>query len=312
MSPQQAKASMQVLFHQIIVQEAKDPQIARASEYDRRQFLNATIDVLPAATGRSFLRDQMTRPLQVLMAIVALVLLIACGNVANLLLVRAAGRQREIAVRLALGANRWQIVRQLLVESVLLAISGGVVGVGVAWVGVKALLGFLPQGTTPLGLATAPDARILLFNFAVALVTGLLFGLVPALQATRPDVAPTLKDQAGTVAGTGHARLRKSLVAAQVTLSLLLLIGAGLFIRSLRNLRDVGPGFPASSLIAFHVDPSLNGYDRPRSLAFFRELNRNLAAMPGVQSASLATIGILEDNEWDMHRERGRLHFQAR
>ena len=219
---------MQVLFHQIIEQEAKDPQIARASEYDRQQFLKSTIHLLPAATGRSFLRQQMARPLEVLMAIVALVLLIACGNVANLLLVRAAGRQREIAVRLALGASRWQIMRQLLVESVLLSLTGGVAGRR-AWPmpASKALLGFLPQGSTPLGLAATPDARVLLFNFGVALVTGLVFGLVPALQATNPDVAPTLKEQAGAVAGTSHGRLRKSLVVAQVTLSLLLLIGAG-------------------------------------------------------------------------------------
>lgn len=296
---QQAKASMQVLFHQIIEQEAKAPQLARVSEYDRQQFLKATINLLPVATGRSFLRAQMTKPLQVLMAIVALVLLIACSNVANLLLVRAAGRQREVAVRLALGAGRWQIMRQLLAESVLLSLTGGAVGVAVAWAGARTLLGFLPQGATPLGLATTPDARILLFNFGVALLTGLLFGLVPALQATNPDVAPTLKDQARSVAGGGHARLRKSLVVAQVTLSLLLLIGAGLFIRSLQNLRDVGPGFPSSHLIAFTVDPSLNGYDGPRSLTFFRELNRNLARIPGVQSVSLAMQPVLENNQWD-------------
>ncbi|MGA2184855.1 MAG: ABC transporter permease [Bryobacteraceae bacterium] len=294
-----AKASMQILFHQIIEQEAKDPMIAKASEYDRRKFLKATIDVQPAATGRSGMRYQMARPLEVLMAIVGLVLLIASGNVANLLLVRAAGRQKEIAVRLAMGASRWQIMRQLLVESVLLSLTGGVVGVAVAWAGVTALLRFLPQGTTPLGLAATPDGRILLFNFAVALLTGLLFGLVPALQATNPDVAPTLKDQAGSVAGAGHARLRKSLVVAQVTLSLLLLIGAGLFIRSLQNLRDLGPGFPSSNLVTFAVDPSLNGYDLPRSMAFFRELNRNLAGMPGVQSAALASNAILSGEEWD-------------
>ncbi len=296
---QQAQASLQVLFHQIVEQEAKDPQIARASEFDRQGFLRSTIELLPAATGRSFLRDRMTRPLQVLMAIVALVLLIACGNVANLMLVRAAGRQKEIAVRLALGAGRWQIVRQLLVESVLLSMAGGAVGVVVAWAGARTLLGFLPQTGAPLGLAAAPDVRILLFNFAVALITGLIFGLVPALQATNPDVAPTLKDQARSVAGKGHARLRKSLVVAQVTISLLLLIGAGLFVRSLQNLRDAGPGFAATNLIAFTVDPTLNGYDSSRCLAFFRELDRRLAAAPGMQAASLAMQPILEGDQWD-------------
>jgi len=294
-----AKASMQVLFHQIIVEEAKDPMIAKASEYDRQQFLKSTIDVLPAATGRSFLRYQMSRPLEVLMAIVALVLLIACGNVANLLLVRAAGRQKEIAVRLALGAARRQIVRQLLVESLMLSFAGGVAGVGLAWLGAKALLGFLPQSSTPLGLSAAPDARILLFNFAVALGTGLLFGLVPALQATRPDVGPTLKDQATSVAGAGQARLRKSLVVAQVTLSLLLLIAAGLFLQSLRNLRDSGTGIQPSNLISFTVDPGLNGYSGPRSIAFFHELNRNLSSTAGIQSAALATNAILAGEEWD-------------
>jgi predicted permease len=295
----QAKASMQVLFHQIIVEEAKGPMIAGASEYSRQQFLKSTIDLLPAAAGRSFLRYQMSRPLEVLMAIVALVLLIACGNVASLLLVRAAGRQKEIAVRLALGAPRRQIVRQLLVESLTLSLAGGVAGVGLAWLGARALLGFLPQSSTPLGLSAAPDERILVFNFAVAFVTGLLFGLVPALQATRPDIGSTLKDQARSMAGTGHARLRKSLVVAQLTLSLMLLIAGGLFCRSLWSLRESGAGIQASNLVSFTVDPSLNGYSGPRSMAFFRELNRNLSAAAGVQSAAMATNAILTNNEWD-------------
>jgi len=299
MTQTQAKASMQVLFHQIIVEEAKAPMISKASEHDRQEFLNSTINLLPAATGRSFLRYQMSRPLGVLMAIVALVLLIACGNVANLLLVRSAGRQKEIAVRLALGAARRQIVRQLLVESLLLSLAGGVAGAGLAWSGAKALLGFLPQSSTLLGFSAAPDTRILLFNFAIALVTGLLFGLAPAMQSTRPDIGRTLKDQATSVAGAGHARLRKSLVVAQVTLSLLLLIAAGLFIRSLRNLRESGAGIEASNLISFTVDPTLNGYSGPRSMAFFRELNRNLGAIPGVRSAALATNAILANQEWD-------------
>lgn len=298
-SREQAKASLQVLYHQIIEQEAKDPMIARASEYDRQSFLKSTMDVIPAATGRSSLRNQMTRPLEVLMAIVALVLLIACGNVANLMLVRAAGRQREIAVRLALGAGRWQIVRQLLAESVLVSLFGGAVAIAVAYAGASALIGFLPQGTTPLGITAAIDGRILLFNFGVAFATGVLFGLVPALQGTRPDLAPTLKDQGRANTGAGHARIRKSLVTAQVSLSLLLLIGAGLFIRSLRNLRDVGPGFPATNLMAFTVDPSLNGYKGPRALAFFRDLDQSLAAAPGVVSSSLAMQPLLGRDSWD-------------
>ncbi len=300
MTPIRARASMQVLFHQIIEQEALDPRIADTSERDRRTFLNATISLLPAAAGRSSLRREMSRPLLALMAIVALVLLIACGNVANLLLARAAGRQREIAVRLALGAARWQIVRQLMVESVLLALAGGAAGVAVANAGAAALLSFMPGDAGTLGLDTTPDARILLFNFGVALVTGLLFGLVPALKATRPEVAPTLKDHAGSVAGAGHARLRKSLVVAQVTLSLLLLIGAGLFLRSLRNLKGLEPGFSVSNLIAFAVDPSLHGYSAPRSAQFFRDLQRNLATAPGVQSVGMAMQAILEGDAWDM------------
>ena len=299
MTRAQAKASMQVLFHQIIVEEAKDPMIAKASEHDRQEFLRSTINLLPAGSGRSFLRYQMSRPLEVLMAIVGLVLLIACGNVANLLLVRAAGRQKEIAVRLALGAARRQIVRQLLVESLMLSLAGGVVGVALAWAGAKALLEFLPQGSTPLGFSAAPDGRILLFNFGVALLTGLIFGLVPAMQSTRPNIGRTLKDQANAVAGAGHARLRKSLVVAQVGLSLLLLIGAGLFIRSLWNLRASGAGIQADNLISFTVDPSLNGYSGPRALAFFRELDRNLSTVAGVHSAALATNAILSNEEWD-------------
>ena len=200
-APSQAKASMQVLFHQIIEQEAKSPEIARISEYERQQFLRSSVNVLPAWTGRSFLRAQMARPLQVLMAIVALVLLIACGNVANLLLVRAAGRSREIAVRLALGANRGQIIRQLLVESVLLSLTGGVAGVAVAYAGVKVLLGFLPQSATALGLAATPDGRVLVFNFGVALVTGLVFGLSPTLQAHQPRRGAHAQRPRGSLGG---------------------------------------------------------------------------------------------------------------
>ncbi|HYK90774.1 MAG TPA: ABC transporter permease [Acidobacteriota bacterium] len=297
---EQAQASLQPFFHGMLEMEVKEPAFRNASAYDREQFLKNVIQVLPGSQGRSYLRRQLETPLWLLMAITAGVLLIACANVAGLLTARAASRQKEVAVRLALGAGRLRLIQQLLVESLILSGSGGIFGLLLALWTDHVLLGFLPPETAELRIATTPDLRILLFTLAVALFTGILFGLIPALQATRTDVAPILKDEAGAVIGGGApVRLRKVLVAAQVALSLLLLIGAGLFIRSLQNLRNLGPGFASESLIAFNVDPSLNGYDATRSKAFYLRLTESLGSIPGVRSVGLASMRILEDNEWD-------------
>ncbi len=296
---QQANAGLQPLFHQYLEMEVQQKEFAKAAPLTRQNFLKMWIELLPASKGRSSLRQQFSNPLLVLMAIVALVLLIACANVANLLIARATARQKEIAVRLALGASRWRIVSQLLVESLLLAVTGGLTGLVLAmWID-HTLVGFLPKGTTPLTISTTPDWRILAFNLGISLLTGVIFGLVPALQSTRPNLAPTLKDQAGAVAGGTSVGLRKALVAAQVTLSLLLLIGAGLFIRSLQNLRDLDPGFRTKNLLTFAVDPTLNGYKKERSLQFYRQLKESMDALPGVEASSLAVVPILENNEWD-------------
>jgi predicted permease len=234
------------------------------------------------------------------MAITGTVLLIACANLANLLLARAAGRQKEIAVRLALGAGARRIIGQLLTESLLLASLGGMAGIALAFWADKLLMSaYLPSDSQGLKISTAPDLRILVFSLGVTLLTGILFGLAPALRASRPNVASTLKDQAGAVLGGGHVGLRKALVVAQVTLSLLLLIGAGLFVKSLSNLRNLGPGFPVERLIGFNLDPSLNGYKPDRTKLFYQRLTDSVAALPGVQSAGLAAVRILEDNEWD-------------
>ncbi len=191
-------------------------------------------------------------------------------------------------------------MRQLLVESLLLSAAGGIVGLALALWTDRALLAFLPPDTTSLKLATTPDLRILMFTGAVALFTGILFGLMPALQCTRPDVAPTLKDTVGGIVGGGaNVRLRKGLVAAQVTLSLLLLVGAGLFIRSLRNLRDMGPGFPTENLLAFNVNPALNGYSSEHAKTFYRELTDRINGIAGVRSVGLAQMRILEEDERD-------------
>jgi predicted permease len=299
MTREQAKAGLQPLFHQMLEMEVQQKEFSRAAALTKQNFLKMWLDLLPAETGQSRTRETFSKPLVVLMCIVGLVLLIACANVANLLIARATARQKEIAVRLALGASRGQIVRQLLIESMILSFIGGAAGLTLAVGITKVLLGFLPAGTAPLGIVSTPDTRILLFNIGVSLLTGIIFGLVPALQSTRPDLAPTLKDQAGAVVGGGSVNIRKILVVAQVTLSLLLLIAAGLFIRSLANLRDLDPGFRTKNLLAFNVDPTMNGYPDERSRNFLRQLFENMSAVPGVQSAALAIVPVLEGNEWD-------------
>jgi predicted permease len=296
---QQAKAALQPFFHQMLEMEVQEKAFATTAPETRQRFLTMWIDLLPASKGDSEMRRQFSSALLVLTAIVGLVLLIACANVANLLIARATARQKEIAVRLALGASRSRIVSQLLIESLMLAITGGVAGLALAvWMD-RALLGFLPVGDTPLTISTTPDWRILSFNLAVSLLTGIVFGLIPALQSTRPQLAGTLKDQVGSIAGGTSVGLRKALVAAQVTLSLLLLIGAGLFIRSLKNLKDLDPGFQTNNLLEFAIDPSRNGYKPERSLDFYRQLRENLNATPGVEASALAVMPVLSGSEWD-------------
>jgi len=299
-SAEQAKASLQPFFHGILEMEVKEAAFKNASADVRERFLKNIIDVLPGSQGRSYLRPRLTKPLWVLMALTAGVLLIACANVASLMIARATSRQKEIAIRLAMCAGRFRIMRQLVVESLLLSAGGAVLGLALALWTDRLLLAFLPPDTTSLKLSTTPDLRILLFTGAVALLTGLIFGLLPALQCTKPDVAPTLKDTVGGIVGGGASvRFRKGLVAAQVTLSLLLLVGAGLFIRSLRNLRDLGPGFETGNLVAFNVNPSLNGYGAERSKTFYRELSDGISGIAGVRTVGLASMRILEEDEWD-------------
>ncbi|MBV8865269.1 MAG: ABC transporter permease, partial [Acidobacteriaceae bacterium] len=295
----QAKARIQPFFHSILRMEVQQKAFAKASPYMKKAFLQMSMDVLPAATGRSQLRRQFSKPLLVLMATVALVLLIACANVANLLIARAAARQKEIAVRIALGSGRRRIISQLLVESLVLSIAGGLTGLALAFWIDHVLIGFLPPSSVPLTLSPVPNWRVLGFNFALSVLTGLVFGLVPALQATRADVAGTLKDQAGSVAGGASTGIRKLLVIAQISLSLVLLIGAGLFIRSLQALQELDPGFRTGNLLAFKVDPPLNGYTTERTKLFYDHLEENLETLPGVENASLAVMPVMEGDEWD-------------
>jgi predicted permease len=295
----QAKASLQPIFHRILEMEVQQAAFAHASAYSRQQFLKMSLDVMPGGRGQSIAREFLEAPLWAMMAMVALVLLIACANVANLIIARAASRQKEIAVRLALGASRTRITGQLLAESLLLALTGGALGLIVSAWTMRLLTGIMPHIDPPIKLDTNPDLRVLCFSLIVSLATALIFGLLPALQATKPDIAPTLKDQANAIAGGGQARWRKLLVSFQVSLSLLLLIGAGLFVGTLKNLKSLNPGFDINNLISFSVDPTLSGYDAKRANLFYKQLNENLSALPGVKSAALCVVAPLSFDEWD-------------
>jgi putative ABC transport system permease protein len=296
-----AQAPLQGLFHQIREYETTLPAARTWSAYSRTQFLRGTIQIEPAATGSSDMRNNFSTALIVLMCMVGLVLLIACANVANLLIARAFARQKEIAVRLSVGASRGQLMRQLLVESLLLSLAGGAAGIVLSVAMTRALLAMVPAEGNPLLLSARPDLRILLFTLGLTFVTGLVFGLLPALRASRPDLWTTLKDAVGSIAGAGGSLfLRKSLVTAQVALSFLLLFGAGLFVRSLQNLKAKDTGFrDLDNLVTFQLSPAMNGYDGPRVVHFYNELLDRIRAVPGVRSAALASVPLLHGWEWD-------------
>jgi putative ABC transport system permease protein len=295
---EQAQVALQPFFHSLLEQEVSGPGFARAAATTRARYLKNQIAILDASKGRSGFRRSMTTPLWVLMATAAGVLLIACANIANLLLARGAARQREMAVRLALGATRGRLVRQLLVESIMLALAGGLGGVALGAIAAPMVLSFFANPDVPQPISTSPDWRILLFTFGVATLTGVLFGIAPAVQGTRPDVAPTLKDESGSVVSS-RGRVRKALVTVQVAISLLLLIGAGLFVRTLDNLLKVDVGFRPQSLISFTVDPSMNGYAGDRTKVFVNTLLERLRTTPGVAAVGTATIRLLEGNQWN-------------
>jgi putative ABC transport system permease protein len=297
-----ARAPLQGLFTQIRTYESTLPAAKDWSAYSREQFLKGQLLVDPADTGFSGVRNDFSTALIVLMCMVGLVLLIACANVANLLIARGFMRQREIAVRLSLGASRGRLVRQLLVESLVLSFAGGVVGLGLAVVLTRGLLALVPSEGQPLLINAYPDPRILGFTLGLTFLTGIVFGLLPALRASRPDPWTTLKDTVGSIAGgTRSLFLRKGLVTAQVALSFLLLFGAGLFVRSLQNLKGTDTGVVLDNLVAFQLSPELSGYDNTRAVLFFEQLLERLRSAAGVKSAALVAVPILSGDEWDSY-----------
>ena len=233
-----------------------------------------------------------------LFIVVTLVLMIACANVANLLLARAALRTSEITARLAIGAGRWRLIRQLLTESLLLAALGGAVGIVFAYWGKSALLALTDKdtGILPNGVELSLNWRVLAFTIGVSLLTAVLFGLVPAWRATSQDLTTALKQSRRTTSAV--SRLSKGLIVVQVALSLLLLIGAGLFIRTLYNLQQVKLGFNQENLLLFRLEPRRNGYEGERLVQFYQQLFARLDHLPDVRSATFSRVALIADDNW--------------
>ncbi|MBO0859764.1 MAG: ABC transporter permease [Chloracidobacterium sp.] len=295
-SVDEAQAAMRVLYRQRQEEELHGQFFQKFPE-ERERFLRQSFSLIPASRGQSNIRSTFERPLILLQWLVGFVLLIACANVANLLLARGAARGREIAIRGALGAGRGRLIRQLFVESLLLALAGGAAGLLLSsWIS-RGLVRILPYDPANISLSTSPDLRILLFTTGITLVTALFFGLVPAFQGSQVSPGAVLKEEAGSIAG-GQVRLRKFFVALQVGLSCLLLIGAGLFARTFQNLRNVDLGFNTENVVTFGVRPA-TVYDDARKTQIYRSLVEGLAAVPGVKAVGANRQMLLTGGEWD-------------
>jgi predicted permease len=259
------------------------------------------VTLVPAQSGLTGARSRYADPLHVLMLAVGIILLIACANVAGLMLARAAARQKEMAVRLALGAGRARVVRQLLTESVMLSVLGGVLGILFAYWGAHAIISFVSSNQTrPLGFAAGVDLRVLVFTVAVSLLTGILFGIAPTFRSARVDLTPALKEGEGSSASPRHASgkwfsIGNGLVVAQVALAIVVLVGAALLVRTLANLRSIDVGFDSHNILIFGIDPTLIGYKGPQIDSFYRDLQGRLSETPGVKSASYSMMPLLSN-----------------
>ncbi len=297
----QAQAAATLIFRNEMLHGAK----ALSKESD-----DPRIHLLPADQGLTGQRVFFSKPLYVLMCAVGFVLLIACANVAGLLLARATARQKEMAVRLALGAGRGTIVRQLLTESVTLSLAGGTLGVLFAYWGVRAITAFiLGNADNPFPFVVEPDWRALTFTLAISLLTGILFGIAPALRSTRLSLAPALKENASTLPGGMHAgrqwHLEKALVVVQVGLSMIVLVGAGLMVRTLENLHRINPGFDTRNVLLFGINPTLEKYSDSQIQSLYHNVQDQIAALPGVISVSYSSHALLSGSLWtsDIHVE---------
>jgi len=293
---EEATANVNVLFKQI----RRGFTDRKPTQRDLTILNNAHVPLTPMATGVSRLRQQFSEPLKLLMGIVALVLLIACTNIANLLLARATARARELAVRQALGAQRGRIVRQLLTESLILSLTGGALGIAFAMGASRLLLRMVSSGPEVTPLNVGLNTTVLLFTFGITVATALLFGTIPAFRATRVELVETLKEGRGMVKGGTKNLLARAMVVLQVALSLVLVVGASLFLRSLINLTNVDTGFNRENVLRLNIDPSSVGYkgDEPRLTSLYQEIEARVSALPGVHAASFSAF-VFHEGSWN-------------
>ena len=295
LSREQAESAVAPVYSQVIEEEL--PLLGNLSADSKQRFRDKKLLLDSGSRGRPILQHDTKEPLLVLMGMVGLVLLIACANVANLLMARGAARQREIAIRMAVGAGRMRLVRQFLVESLTLSLIGGAAGLLVASWTINLLVGAIPDSIGAVGLSASLDFRLLVFTMTLSVVTGLLFGLLPAIKATRLNLEATLREQGSSVSGgLGQVRFRKGLVVSQVVLTTVLLVGAGLFARSLNNLKQLDLGLRPENLIAFSIAPELNGYSPQRTIALFDQLHQSVGTQPGVESVSESLMAAFTDS----------------
>jgi predicted permease len=294
---EQARAAMNGIYRPII-NDVEAPLQQGMSEQTMARFKAKELVVEPGARGQSSVHREARTPLLMLMSITGIVLLIACANIANLLLARGASRAAEMAVRLSIGASRRHLLAQLLTESCVLGVLGGIAGLVVARITLALIASLLPPEAAST-LASELQMRVVLFAAVLSLATGFLFGLFPALHSTRPDLVSTIKAQAGQPSGArAAARFRTTLVTAQIALSMALLIAAGLFIRSLMNVSRVDLGVQIDNVVTFAVSPHRNGYDTPQARNFFTRLEEDLAAVPGVTGVASSMVPLLAGSNW--------------
>lgn len=296
-SREQAEAAIQTPYRQIIEQETQEAGFAGVPAAEREQFLQSRVVLLAGGRGHSLMSSSLQEPLSLLTILAGLVLLVACANVSNLLIVRGMDRRREITIRLAMGAGRLRIVRQMFVESLLLAFAGGLAALLVSVWTTRAVLLFVP-GRLQSSISPQVNGPVLIFTIVISAVGAILLGLLPAWRAPRVDLVSMLKKQAATVVGGPGMRLRQGLVVVQVGLSLVLLIGSGLLVRSLMSLYRVDAGFQMTNLVRFKLDPTQHGYDGHRKFEFCQRLQSRVQAVPGVRSVAFGRVPQLESYAW--------------